>query len=408
MAGKVSNRIKRAVYSSVLLFLLAGVLAGANIHFQNQDRATTVGPANAAQRQFFVEAVDRPDVAAFFKRLSHPQKLTAAQNLGRHDHPAMVRLAVLWLNDFDADARAELEKVLVHHARKYPKELAAELKSSGGFQKLAVSRALATSFEASLLFVIEQLEVPEARANASEYLALQGRRVGEAVAKKLKSETKETRLAAADVLGKIGFLPAAAPLRELYKTAESADRPAILSAIANMGDPASEEILTQVLADPKSAAGDRATAILGLGRIKTPTSIAVLWENVKFPTLRPRAIEALSLAGDGSLLPSKPMSDLLDVASGIQSPKADRIIAKALDDPTLAAEAAEFAEGRASVVPDLVRALHGLNPANDGRAIERLVASLSTTDAGRRALDNPDLAARFGGFIRRARLERAR
>ncbi len=402
MAGKISGRIKRAISSSLILFAVAGVLAAANVYSQNRDRQAALGPESAAQQRFFVEAVDRPDISAFFKRFKSAEKVQAAKNLGRYQNPKMVKLATLWLTDFDTDARKELEAVLIALAPHYPSELAAELDKSGGFQKLGVAKALRSAFDQTLPAVIEQLDVAAARTNTVEYLAASGKEVGPLLLPKLEAGDKDTRLAAADALGKVGYQPAGTQIRRLYAQAESAEEAAYLAALANLGDPESEAIFRQSLQDGGASSGDRASSILGLGRTATPTAIRLLADELaKHPLDKPQVIEALSLAGEKSLDADLSMKDKLEVAGGIQGAKADRVISSALADPALTYRAAELAVRRPSLVPPLTDRLRMLAPTKDGRAIEPLVHALASTTQGQSALKSPDLQQGFGGFIQR-------
>lgn len=402
MAGKISGRIKRAISSSLILFAVAGVLAAANVYSQNRDRQAALGPESQAQKRFFIDAVDRPDISAFYKRFKSAEKVQAAKNLGRYDDPKMVKLATIWLTDFDTDARKELEAVLVALAPRYPTELAAELDKSGGFQKLGVAKALRSAFEKTLPAVIDQLDIAAARNNTVEYLAASGKDVGPILLPKLEAEDKDTRLAAADALGKVGYQPAGALVRRLYTEAEPADQSAYLAALANLGDPESEAIFRQTLQDGEASSGDRASSILGLGRIASPNAIRLLaGELAKRPLDKPQIIEALSLAGEHSLDADLSMEDQLEVAGGIQGAQADRVIAAALANPTLTYRAAELAVQRPSLVPALADRLGKLDPLKDGRTIETLVHALATTPQGQSTLKTPALQNRFGGFIQR-------
>lgn len=398
----MSGRIKRAITSSLILFVVAGVLAVANLYTQNRDRQAALGPESPAQRQFFIEAVNRPDISAFFKRFKAAEKAQAARNLGRYQDPKIVKLATLWLTDFDVEARKELDAVLVALAPLYPRELAAELDKSGGFQKLGVAKALRSAFDHTIPAVIDQLDVAAARNNTVEYLAASGKAVGPYVLPKLQSDEKDTRLAAADALGKVGYQPAGGPIRRLYAEADAVDQSAYLAALANLGDSGSEAIFRRILEDGGASTGDRASSILGLGRIGSPSAIRLLSsELAKKPLDRPQIIEALSLAGQGSLDADLSIGDRLEVAGGISGAQADQVISVALGNPTLTYRAAELAVQRPSLAAMLARRLGELDPIKDGRTIEILVHALGSTPQGQSELQTPALQQRFGGFIRR-------
>lgn len=402
MAGKISGRIKRAISSSLILFAVAGVLAATNIYSQNRDRQAALGPKSDAQKQFFIEAVERPDISSFFKRFKSAEKVQAAKNLGRYQDPKIVKLAVIWLTDFDVEARNELELVLKSLATKYPKELATELDKAGGFQKLSVANALRFAFDASLPAVIDQLSVAAARNNAVEYLAASDDKVGALVLPKLESPDKDTRLAAADALGKIGYIPAGPKILDLYRKAETTDKSAYLGALANLGDPDLLLTFQSVLRDSNAVPSDRASAILGLGRIGTDAAAKALWtELADEPLDRTQIIDALILTGDTALKSDGSPTDRLQVAGGISSSLADKEIERALtrNGPTISVP--ELAANRPTLARPLLKILNGLNPEQDGRMIESTVRSLLSTSEGKKLLLASPSHDRFQGFIRR-------
>lgn len=402
MAGKISGRIKRAISSSLILFAVAGVLAATNVYSQNRDRQAALGPQSEAQKQFFIEAVARPDISSFFKRFKSVEKVSAAQNLGRYQDPEIVKLAVIWLTDFDVEARKELELVLQSLAPKYPKELASELDKAGGFQKLGVANALRSAFDASLPSVIDQLSVAAARNNAVEYLAASGKKVGSKLLGKLDSEDKDTRLAAADALGKIGYLPSSTKIHDLYKKADSADKSAYLGALANLGDPTLLPTFQSILEDQNSVSADRASATLGLGRIGDQASAKVLWAELeKKPLDREQIIDALILTGDTALKSGGSRLDRLQVANGIQSDLADREIEVELAKNDHNNSAPEMAANRPKLARALINVLAHLDPEKDGRTIESTVRSLLSTQEGKKLLLASPVRTRFQGFIQR-------
>lgn len=402
MAGKISGRIKRAISSSLILFALAGVLAATNVYSQNRDRQAALGPMSEAQKQFFLDAVERPDISSFFKRFKSAEKVQAAKNLGRYQDPKIVKLAVIWLTDFDVEARKELELVLKSLAPKYPKELATELDKAGGFQKLGVANALRFAFDASLPAVIDQLSVAAARNNAVEYLAASDDKVGAFVLPKLESPDKDTRLAAADALGKIGFLPAGSKILDLYRKAETTDKSVYLGALANLGDPDLLLTFQSVLSDSNAVPSDRASAILGLGRIGTDAAAKALWtELADEPLDRTQIIDALILTGDKALKSGGSPTDRLQVAGGIRSPLADMEIEQALTRPRPTILVPELAANRPSLARPLLKVLNALNPEQDGRMIESTVRSLLSTPVGKKLLMGSPSHDKFRGFIQR-------
>lgn len=402
MAGKVSGRIKRAISSSLILFAVAGVLAVSNIVIQNRDRDRALGPQSKAQHEFFADGVDRPDISVFFKNRRPAEKLQIARNLRRYDDPKLVKLAVKWLTDFDVEARKELQGYLTEAAPKQPKALADQLTATGGFQKLAVAAALRSAFQKTLPFVIEQLSVAGARANAVEYLVASGKSVAPSLLPVLDSKDKDTRLAAADALGKLGYRPAGPALRGLYASAPE-ERSSYLAALANLGDPESIEIFREQLADADTTDADRASAVLGLGRIGDKAAVEVLWKELaKAPFDKRQIIESLSVAGDESLESlSTLQADRIEVAGGLETGKSDLTLMLGVLSDNNSMRAAELSHNRPAVVPALNRALKATNPGKDGRKIEVLVGALASTQEGLAALKQSEVADKYRGFIER-------
>lgn len=381
---------------------VAALLAASNAYIQNRGRDLATGPKSRDQLDFFVNAVDRPDSSAFFKRLTPGQKLKVAQNLQQYSHPKLIRLATMWLTDFDVAARPELAKTVKDLAPKYPKEAAEELSATGGFQKIATFTALRASFPKTLPFAVDQLSVPAARPNAIEYLVLEGTRAGPAVRTRLRDTDRDTRLAAAEVLGKIGFREAVPELLELYGNGDQADKSAYAAALANMGDPRAEQLFIRLLKDSGTAAPDRASAILGLGKIGSPVAVTVLArEVIERPIDRTQILESLSLAGDRGLQARLPEKDLLQIAGAIRSDQADKVIRKALSSPELLRKAAETATGRPGLVENLSHRLFELDPATQGSLIEAVVKALASTPKGKAILNGDESLKKFGGFVRR-------
>lgn len=402
MAGKVSGRIKRAITSSLVLLAVAIVLAASNAYILRRDRQLAVGPESRAQEEFFANAVDRPDIVAFFKRFTPTEKLQAARNLSRYENPQMVRLAAVWLSDFDSNARDALAEVLGGFAPKFPEVVAEQLGHTGGFQKVAVFSALRKWEDKTLPTVVNQLNVPERRANTVEYLAGVGAKAGPFLVRKLADKDREVRLAAADALGRIAYRPAAQEVRNLLHREGSADRSAILASLANLGDPASEPIFAQMLSNPNLATAERAIAFLGLSRIGSPSAVATLASEARrSPPDKTQILESLSLAGDNGLEADLDSADLLEVAGRIKGSKADQVVVLALSDLQTRDRAAELAFGRPGAAASLAAALAKIGPNPPGATIERMVKSLASTSEGRSAFERLRLGERYRGYMLR-------
>lgn len=404
MAAKGSSRVRRALLSSLLLVCLAAVLAASNSYMQAQDRKLALGPSGPAQLDFFVSAVDRPDIPIFFKRLSPAEKLKVATHLGAYDRPQIARLAAIWLADFDVDARKELSKVLTKLAATQPDAVVAELKNTGGFQKIAVFDALRSQGDRVLPKAVEALKKPELRVNAVTYLSNSGEAAGTLVETLLDSPDKDTRLAAADTLGRLGNKVNGPKLLQMYQSAAEAEKGSYLAALANLGWNGAEPLMSGLVKDRSATNVARTAAALGLGRIATPSAVRTL-ETVAHEdsTLTDDAIAALQLAGDQALGPGLLSGEMrIKVAAGIQSVVADNAIGQALSDPHLRKQAAEAAKGRPRLATTLASRLAELDAGTDGRTVASFIDALFTTDAGRAAVEKMRNRPGLAGFIARA------
>lgn len=404
MSKKGSSRIRRAVTSSLVLLLVAAVLALSNAYMIRRDRQIALGPHGQDQLQFFIDAVDRPDIPIFFKKLKPSEKLQVARNLGTYDNPALAHLAALWLADFDAPARAELTSVMVKLAATQPEAVVTELKNTGGFQKLAVFKALRSQGAKILPFVVKALYRAEARANAVEYLVGAGPAAGSLVLPLLEASDKDTRLAAVETLGKLQFKPAGPVLLRLFRTGPADERSAYFSALANLGWQGAEATLTSVVRDSAATPASRTAAALGLGKIGSRTSVMLLKHLARYDaSISDDAVSGLQLSGDKAFAPPLlPPALSLAVAEGIDSKQSDLIIAAALFRPELVMQAASAAERRPHLVPALVAEIKRVDADRQGKAVASLAKALATTEAGRAQLQALTKHPKLSGFAVRA------
>lgn len=398
------GRTTRTIVALALMCGLGVVLAAFGVVTSRRDLALATGPANEAQHRWLLEAADRPDIAQFFKSLSHAQRLQMAEAIAHYDDAALAKLSGLLLADFDAEARAVLQKALARVTTVHPEAVAAQLTQTGGFQQLAVFAALRTLGDRALPPVVAMLDNADARAAAVAYLVA----IGDPAATplllpRLDDPKPEIRLAAADALGGLHARVAAAPLRAALAKASDADRAALLADLAAIGDPADEPLFAATLDDPARPLAERTAAAQGLGRIGGPEAARLLGRDASAnePVLANAAFAALASVGLPALdAPALPPDLRLRLAAVIPGAEADGVIRSALRTPALRLAAIRNARGRSSLTNDLAALL----PADkaDGTLAAALVESLAATSEGSQKLesyrDDPDLS----GFVLRA------
>lgn len=369
------------------MLALAGGLFAWNAWKTGRDRAIALGEATPDQRAFFVSLATRPDAANFYKGLEPGERRRMAENMGRHtDAPEMARLAVVLLSTLDEDARASLAAMLEKMGPVQTKAVAAELKESGGFQRNAVFAALRAAGAPAVREAAEQLSVPPARANAIAFLVERGGAAIPVVMPYLDHADRETRGAAADVLGKVRSAEAVEKLTAKYASAPADERVAYLTALSSIADPRSEALLTKTLSDRTAPSELRSLAAIGLGRVGSSSGISLLWTFDAEPDLdlRLSAMSGLQAAGDASLVGKGPTAFVLEVASGIGGPIADGLIDKALrlGEAGTVLGAARASKGRGQAVPSLKAALSRFDPDLHGDVADAICAALASTDSG--------------------------
>lgn len=377
----------RALQLLLAMLALAGGLFVWNAWTTGRDRATALGEATPGQRKFFVALATRPDAANFYKGLEPTERRKMAENMARHtDAPEMARLAVVLLGTLDEDARASLAATLAAIGPVQTQAVAAELKESGGFQRNAVFAALRAAGEGAVTEAAEQLAVPAARANAIAFLVERGRTAIPVAMPYLDHEDRDTRGAAADVLGKIRAPEAVEKLTTMYEEAPADERVAYLTALSSIADLRSEALLVKTLRDRSSPSELRSLAAIGLGRVGSPSAIRLLWglQGESDLDLRLAVVSGLQTAGDEALSPGILSPFVLQVASGCRGPNSDRLIASALNSslPSLALAAARAAVGREPSVEALRAAWSRFDPDLHGDVVDAICAALASTDSG--------------------------
>jgi hypothetical protein len=383
--------------------LLGIGLATLNVVSTRHDLSMATGPKGQAQREWFIDASERPDIAAFFKKLSHVDRLKMSKAIGRYDDAALAKLVGKLLADFDADARRELTHSLLPIAAAHPEAVANQFTQKGSFQTLGISTALRPQGAKVLPAVADMLANGDARPAASAYLVGSGDAAIDVLIAKLNDASDDVKLAAADALGQLRAKRALPRLLRLLEEGKPEQRPLYLAAIGAIGDPSSEQFLAKILADSSLPVSERTPVALGLGRIGGTSEVPLLWRYAQSddPALATAAQSALSTIGPSALLArdvSPPV--LVSVASAMRSPDGDDAIRNALDVPSTRIVAVKAAAGRQALLPKLVSLISAAQ--RDGDLAEPLVDVLSQTAEGRQALvpyrSDPALA----GFIERA------
>lgn len=397
---------------ALLVMAAIGLLLGLYSAFTSyRDVALATGPQSEDQRRFFISSADRPDMAQFFKSLTHEQKVAMSRNLGRYTDSPIAKVIGTCLETFDVEARELLSVALAHVATVHPDAVVGQLDKSGGFQQRAVSRALAPQSPAVLPLVAEKLTNSDFRTNASRFLVDAGAPSVPFVLPLLDHADKDVRLIAADILGKLRAWAAVNRLTEkvLRPSNEKMSAPesalqiaAFRAALASIGDPASESLLSNVMQDPQIESTQRAQAALGLGRINTPTSRVALSEFAESDDLplQRACIDALRLCGPEGI--RVPLSNRvrIAVAQGVKGEEADSVLSSALEHGELAAMAAIASSDRPTLVGALVRSLSRY--ADRGDIVDAIVSALSRTEDGRRRLAAFRNDQKLSGFVRRA------
>ena len=385
------------------MIALGAALAVLNVYTTRRDLALATGPRSDAQRRWLVEAAERPDIAPYFKKLSHPNRLAMARAVGRYDDATLAKLCGILLADFDEEARSLLVTALKRIAAAHPKAVAAELARKGGFQTLGVSEALRTLGPKGIPEVASMLDDPDARPAAVAYLVEAGDAAIPALLQKLKESDPAVRLAAADALGGLRARTAVPPLLRLLKRAKSDERPSYIAALSAIGDPGTSTLLESILRDSALPLPERTAAAVGLGRIGGIDSARTLWSYASSddPVLAKAANAALASVGAVALdVPAVPAELRIELAGVLEGGRADAVLRQSLRDPATRSAAVKASKGRLALVSDLAALLPQVR--RDGRLAAALVSSLALSAEGRDRLmpyrSDPDLS----GFIARA------
>ncbi len=384
--------------------LLLGIgLATLNVISTRHDLALATGPEGQAQREWFMDASERPDIAAFFKKLSHSDRLKMAKAIGRYDDAALAKLVGKLLADFDADARRELTKSLRPIAAAHPEAVANQFTQKGSFQTLGISEALRPQGASVLPAVADMLANGDARPAASAYLVRAGDSAVDVLMAKLDDPSDDVKLAAADALGQLRAIRAVPALLKRLQDGKPEQRPLYLAAIGAIGDPSTQTMLTGILDDPSMPVSERTPAALGLGRIGGTEEVLLLWKYAESdePAIATAAQSALSTIGP-SALSVRDISPAITVAvaAAMRSPDGDDNIRNALQDPAVRIAAVKAAAGRAALLPALAKLLPAAR--QDGDLASTLVTTLAGSIEGRRALTPYQFDPTLAGFIERA------
>lgn len=411
---KGAGRLARTLRSLIYIVSLGVILAVYNAVSLRRDVALATGPVGPAQREFLKGAADRPDIASFFKHLTPEGRLKMSKNIGQYDDVELANLCGKLLDTFDPEARVLLTASLTHVALVHPEAVAEQFKLPGSFQQVAVTTALRKAGAVALPLVDKQLAVGDARPNAVSYLVGSGPAAIAPTLPYLDVKDKDTRLAAVDAIGKLRATQAVPKLIQMYQGSKEEERLAYFTALATIGAPSTQDLMTTVLTDEAMSTPLRAQAALGLGQIGLPSALTTVWTFTASidQTLHDSAITALQLAGDKALrigvdlARSGPrivnnnvtepaqrapevevrQSTVLQVAGGIHSIFADSFIEAGLQDPLTSVQAALVSGSRPELVSILTAHAKGANPDTQGDKIDALFRALATTVPGRTAL----------------------
>lgn len=396
----------RAGFASWQVLVALAVLAGILLFVQKRRTAGDVqlatGPQSAAQKAFFHNAAERPDLDLFFKALTHAQKVAMADNLARYPNADTAKAAARLLATFDEPARQELAKSLIKIAAHDPGLVAAELARTGSFEQQGLFAALAATGDPGMRAAAQSLKVPDRRINAIRFLVEQDDKAVPFIVPYLKDPEPETRAAAAEALGKLGATSAVEALLELLAKSEGAEHAALLNALADIGDPRAEPAILGALRQGDSLAEERLMA--GLGRMATPRALGYLQERYRAGNAEQRtaARNALILAGDHALQQVGDPELKLAIAKGTTSELSVGVIRRSLENPKLEAAAAEAARGREALVADLWPAGFERKADPGAGGTWARIEALATTSSGREILRRIKADPRLGGLAERS------
>lgn len=365
-----------------------------------RDVAAATGPHSESQHSFLVAAADRPDIEMFFKGLSHRQRMTMAERIGEYDDPKMADLAGSLLGAFDEEARETLIRSLVRLGKTQPDVVASQIKRPGSVQMQAMTTVLRQLGPGILPAVVHQMTTGGG-ANAEAYLIATGKPAVSILMPVLDDKDAANRQMAADALGKIGARQAVSKISALYEGAKGEERFAYLSALAGLGAPETEALMTHALVEDLLSNAQKVQVMTGLGKVATPNAARVLWSFARNedPDVVSGMISALQLAGPVALetAPSDEMG--LRVAEGVSGKFADAYVSARLGRAACRMSAARAASGRPGLVSALVAAVH--DASEEGEVVDVLMRSLSSTQEGNAALKSLEADPIVGGFAYR-------
>ncbi len=399
------SRLGRTLRSLAVMAILGIVLGVTNMVLTRRDVGLATGPAGPAQKDFLVNAAERPDIATFFKKnLDSGQRILMARNIGRYDDPKLAKLCGILLADFDPAAREELTVSLAKLAVKRPESVAEQLTQKGSFQQIAVNRALTSVGPSIWPLVVKQFSVVDARPNAINYLASMGPSATQFILPSLDDKRPDVRLAAADALAKLRSPEAVDPLVKLYGSTIGDEQYGYLAALSGIGDPKTSDLMSSTLQNDSITIPRRALAALGLGRVGGEPGAKTLWAYAESEDiqLRQSVVSALQLTKDAALkVPSTPVETQLEVASGVHTNLADSIVLHALFNPKLRLAAADIAKRRPKIVAGILQHLNTLEPDSEGDFADKLITALLSTTQGTEALDSLKHRDALAGIIQR-------
>lgn len=404
---KGSSRTQRTIRSLMTIGCIGVILATWNAWSSQRDILIVLGNESDGQHQFFLTASERPDIQAFFKSLKPHERRIMASNIGRYSDPEIAKLCGTLLSDFDADSRKILTRDLSIVAKLHPESVAKQLTVTGSFQVIGVFSALNMVGDAAIPLVTKQLEVADARLNASDFLVSKGDASTPFLLPYLDSKDKDIRAVTAETIGKIGTHEAVPALTKKWASSTFDEGFKYLSALCLIGDVRTESILLRSLDDPHYSDFQKALVALGLGRIGTARSIDRLWRLAasQDEIQSESGVQALQTCGNASLTRSPSNSQLvLRVAGGIAGPKADNVISTCLADPRLRNEAVRFCSRRPNLVPALLSLLPGQNFSEHGQLVDMIAQALLTTNRGQQEIPHLQRNATFGAIVTRRHL----
>jgi HEAT repeat protein len=392
----------------IFLLVVAFVIGSAIMNNINTNRLLddAVSGEPSRQKSSLTSLAEREDFFDLLQSRETPQRLKIAQGVESLDNAAGVKVGLAMLRDPEPRVRERfiesLKKIAPHNLDSFVDGL----KHADSNVKNGTVAVMAFVGEPSLPVALKAVENVDARVAAGNVLVKLGAASVPGLLKILKETQDEViRLFVIETLGKIGdkrATPAILP----YLSLTPEKKRIVIGALGLIADPATEHQLIESLQNPEEDADARVQAAMGLGKIGTPSAISALIQALDNENLKigDGAVTGLQQAGEKALGALKTAAKHPDpdvrirvaqALGGIESAGAVGGLSALLNDGDIRVQRASAQAlgetGRAETVPVLLRALS----MEDGGVVQAASESLKQIGSPaipvlRQALQSPD------------------